>query len=126
MSRSGEHLLSLIDEILEISKIESGHVTLTSADFNLHRLVETIIDMFRLRAEKKGLSLTVEREDGLPNDLIQHINVAAKGAMSKKLLDLLEQIPPDFNHVADAMADLVGQFRFSEIISMTEKEGRSD
>ena len=66
MSQSGQHLLSLIDEILEISKIETGRVTLNKMDFNLHRLVDTTKEIFRLRAEGKGLILNVERDDCLP------------------------------------------------------------
>jgi signal transduction histidine kinase/CheY-like chemotaxis protein len=74
MSHSGEHLLSLIDEILEISKIESRRVTLNKTGFNLHRLIETTKEMFQLLAEKKGLSFTVERGAGLP----EHINTDEK------------------------------------------------
>jgi signal transduction histidine kinase len=83
MSHSGEHLLSLIDEILEISKIESGRVTLNKTGFNLHRLVETTKEMFQLLAEKKGLSLTVARGVGLP----EHIN-----ADEKKLQQILSNL----------------------------------
>jgi len=70
MSRSGEHLLGLIDEILEISKIESGLITLNKTVFNFHRMLDTTKEILRLQAEKKGLSLKVERGDGLP----EHIN----------------------------------------------------
>ncbi|MCK4838891.1 MAG: transporter substrate-binding domain-containing protein, partial [Desulfobulbaceae bacterium] len=83
MSHSGEHLLSLIDEILELSKIESGRVTLNKSGFNLHRMVETTQEMFRLHAEKKGLSLKVERGDGLP----EHIN-----ADERKLNQILSNL----------------------------------
>ena len=63
---------------------------------------------------------------GLPEDLVQQINTAAKGAMSKKLLDLLQQIPPDYIHVTDAMVDLISQNQFSKIIALTEKENKDD
>ncbi len=58
----------------------------------------------------------------LPEDLTQQINTAAKGAMSKQLLDLLEQIPPDFRHVADAIAEMVQNFQFSRIIALSEEK----
>jgi hypothetical protein len=61
---------------------------------------------------------------GLPKDLVQRINAVARVAMSKQLLDLFEQIPPEFRHVADVMADLVSQYQFSKIIALTEKEKR--
>jgi CheY-like chemotaxis protein len=63
---------------------------------------------------------------GLPKDLVQQINTAAKGAMTKKLLDLLQQIPPDYIHVTDAMVDLISQNQFSKIIALTEKENKDD
>ena len=62
----------------------------------------------------------------LPMDLVQRINTLAKGAMSKQLLDLFEQIPPDFSYVADALADLVSQYQFSRIIALTGKENKDD
>jgi hypothetical protein len=49
---------------------------------------------------------------------------AARGAISKQLLDLLEQIPPEFRHVADVMVDLVSQYQLSKIIALTELEKR--
>ncbi|MHC4457345.1 MAG: hypothetical protein ACYS0I_09685 [Planctomycetota bacterium] len=63
---------------------------------------------------------------GLPKDLVQRINTAAKGAMSKQLLDLLQQIPPNLSYVADALAELVSQYQFSKIIALTEKENKDD
>jgi len=76
--------------------------------------------------EEKPASPTLTSADlaGLPIDLVQRINAAARGAMSKQLLDLFEQIPPEFRHVADALADLVSQYQFSKIIALTEKEKR--
>ena len=57
---SGRHLLSLIDDILEISKIEAGHVELRSTDFDLAGLVHDVAGMFRQRCEQKRLTLLVE------------------------------------------------------------------
>jgi len=72
------------------------------------------------------MTLTLISADlaGLPKDLVQRINKAARGAISKQLLDLLEQIPPEFRHVADVMVDLVSQYQFSKIIALTELEKR--
>ncbi len=71
-------------------------------------------------------STSAEAMADLPMDLTQRLNTAAKGAMSKQLLDLLEQIPPDLRHVADALADLVSQYQFSKIIALTKKENKYD
>lgn len=64
--RSGEHLLSLINDVLEFSKIEAGRVTLHSENFDLHRFVHGLEEMFRLRAHQKELYLTVDYDDRLP------------------------------------------------------------
>lgn len=57
INRSGEHLLNLINDILSMAKIESGQITLNISSFNLHRMLELLKDMFRLKAEHKGLEL---------------------------------------------------------------------
>jgi two-component system sensor histidine kinase/response regulator len=64
--RSGEHLMELINDILEISKIEAGRVTLNTAAFDLRDMLKTLDPMFRLRAEAKRLKFTVSVADGVP------------------------------------------------------------
>jgi PAS domain S-box-containing protein len=59
IGRSGQHLLTLINDVLEISKIEAGKVTLEPRAMDLGELLETIEQMNRLRAERKGLSLAL-------------------------------------------------------------------
>ncbi|MGL4622624.1 ATP-binding protein [Chroococcidiopsis sp.] len=66
INRSGEHLLSLINDILDLAKIESGKMTLYSTDFDLYVLLESIKEMLTLRAESKGLQLTIECSKNLP------------------------------------------------------------
>jgi len=48
--RSGEHLLTLINDVLDLSKIEAGRVMLRETAFDLHQLLEDLDDMFALRA----------------------------------------------------------------------------
>ncbi|MCC6745419.1 MAG: response regulator [Acidobacteria bacterium] len=64
--RSGEHLLSLINDILSITKIEAGQMSLKEEPFDLHGLVDHLEITFRPRAEVKGLELHVRRDDGVP------------------------------------------------------------
>jgi PAS domain S-box-containing protein len=52
---AGNHLISLIDEILDLSKIEAGAMELNLCDFDLGELTEDISEMFRMRCEQKGL-----------------------------------------------------------------------
>ncbi|OUC14095.1 MAG: hypothetical protein B0A82_13830 [Alkalinema sp. CACIAM 70d] len=57
INRSGEHLLSLINDILDMSKIEAGRMTLTSNQFALDCLLDNVEEMLRPTAEAKGLKL---------------------------------------------------------------------
>ncbi|MEG4030115.1 MULTISPECIES: AAA family ATPase [unclassified Microcoleus] len=66
ITRSGEHLLELINQVLDLSKIEAGRTTLNETNFDLHRLLDDIENMFQLPAEKKGLQLLVERMSDVP------------------------------------------------------------
>ncbi|MCP6758337.1 MAG: AAA family ATPase [Fischerella sp. CENA71] len=60
INRSGEHLLTLINQVLELSKIEAGRTTLNCGSFNLHRLLSELENMFQLKATDKGLYLRFE------------------------------------------------------------------
>ena len=60
ISRSGEHLLTLINNILDLSKIEAGRITINETNFDLYRLLDDIEDMFRLKAKDKNLQLIFE------------------------------------------------------------------
>jgi CheY-like chemotaxis protein len=62
--QSGDHLLGLIDEVLDLSKIEAGHAELHVADFDLVDLLETMGVMFELRCQQKGLGWRLERPEG--------------------------------------------------------------
>ena len=53
---SGEHLLGLINDILDISKIEAGREALHSTDFDLRGMVEGLGNMFEMRCQQKGLN----------------------------------------------------------------------
>jgi len=64
--RSGEHLLSLINQVLDLSKIEAGRVELNCSNFDLYCLLDELEDLFQLRADEKGLQLIVSRSDRVP------------------------------------------------------------
>ena len=70
INRSGEHLLTLINDVLEMSKIEAGRVSLNEQVFALHDLLDDLEEMFSLRAEDKGLTLSVRRARGLPRYVV--------------------------------------------------------
>jgi two-component system, sensor histidine kinase and response regulator len=66
IGESGEHLLKLINDVLEMSKIEAGALTLHENSFNLHHLLDSLEDMMRYRALSKGLQFSVEYSSNLP------------------------------------------------------------
>ncbi|MCW2994077.1 MAG: response regulator, partial [Conexibacter sp.] len=63
---SGEQLLRVINDILDISKIEAGHLELEERDFDLRELVETTSDVVASAAHGKGLELSVYLADDVP------------------------------------------------------------
>ncbi len=63
INRSGEHLLSLINDILDLSKIEAGKIALDEKSFDLYFLLETLEEMLKIRAEAKQIQLCFERYD---------------------------------------------------------------
>ncbi|MEG3933531.1 MULTISPECIES: response regulator [unclassified Microcoleus] len=66
ITRSGEHLLTLIDDVLQMSRIEAGQLVLSTSCFNLHRLLGSINEMFTLKAGEKGLHLSSEWDATVP------------------------------------------------------------
>jgi PAS domain S-box-containing protein len=84
IGRSGEHLLALINDVLELSRIEAGRVDLQEESFDLHRMLTGLEEMFRLRAENKGLSLLFERADNVP----QYVRMD-QGKLRQTLINVL-------------------------------------
>ncbi|MGC1394748.1 MAG: response regulator, partial [Coleofasciculaceae cyanobacterium] len=66
INRSGEHLLALINDILSMSKIEAGQITLKENSFDLYWLLDSIQEMLKLKAQAKGLELSFERHIDIP------------------------------------------------------------
>jgi len=66
INRSGEHLLTLINDVLSMSKIEAGRLTLKENSFDLYWLLDSLQEMLQLKANAKGLHLRFERHSNLP------------------------------------------------------------
>jgi signal transduction histidine kinase/CheY-like chemotaxis protein len=64
--RSGEYLLTLINNVLDFAKIEAGKTTLNQKDFDLYQLLDDLEDMLHLRAVNAGLELSFDRGEDLP------------------------------------------------------------
>jgi predicted ATPase/signal transduction histidine kinase/CheY-like chemotaxis protein len=64
--RSGDHLLTLINQVLDLSKVEAGRMTLSENNLDIHHLLADIEDMFALKAKVQGLKLRVECAADVP------------------------------------------------------------
>ena len=74
INRSGEHLLALINDILEMSKIEAGRTTLNPTTFDLPAMLNDVEMMFRVRTDAKKLSFFVELIGDVPRYIVSDIN----------------------------------------------------
>src|SRR6187455_2799512 len=74
INRSGEHLLALIDDILEMSKIEAGRTTLNPTTFDLPALLKDLEMMFRVRTDEKHLTFSVEVIGDVPRYIVADVN----------------------------------------------------
>ena len=68
--KAGANLLDLINDILDLSKVESGHVELEAIVFDLRVLLERVIEMMVSRASDQGLQLTLEVQPEVPSNLV--------------------------------------------------------
>ncbi|BBE51858.1 Autoinducer 2 sensor kinase/phosphatase LuxQ [Ferriphaselus amnicola] len=66
INRSGEHLLTLINDVLEMAKIEAGRVEIENAPFDIGEIVRDVTDMMHMRAQERGLQLLVEQSSEFP------------------------------------------------------------
>jgi PAS domain S-box-containing protein len=64
--RSGEHLLTLINQVLDLSKVEAGRMTLSETNFDIYYLLADVEDMFALKAQDKGLHLRLDCAADVP------------------------------------------------------------
>jgi len=63
---SGEHLLNMINEILDLSKIEAGQLELQLSEFHFPQFIENIAKIVQIRAEQKGIAFVYETDSTLP------------------------------------------------------------
>ncbi|MEM7284701.1 MAG: ATP-binding protein, partial [Pseudomonadota bacterium] len=70
IEQSGQHLLQLIEDVLDMAKVESGKLTLNIATVNLPDLLDQIATMIRLEAESNGLVFREEIDQKIPHHII--------------------------------------------------------
>lgn len=66
INHSGEHLLNLINDVLEVAKIEAGRLQLEIASFDLEAVVRDVTEMMQIRAREKGLRLLLDQSSEFP------------------------------------------------------------
>ena len=69
IQNSGQHLLNIINDILDLSKIEAGQMDVQVTDFYLPIFLKNIVDMFQVQANQKEISFRYEPQDPLPSAL---------------------------------------------------------
>ena len=84
INRSGQHLLTLINDVLEMARNEAGKLKLNNNDFDLFRLLDGLEEMLHLKAAEKHLKLIFERTVDVP----QHIR-ADESKLRQVLINLL-------------------------------------
>ncbi len=85
INRGGEHLLNLINDVLQLSKIEAGHVTLEPATFDLHGFLEGLDSMIRVHTEAKELQFRITGVEAAPRYV-----TADKNKLRQVLANLLD------------------------------------
>jgi signal transduction histidine kinase/DNA-binding response OmpR family regulator len=70
INRSGQHLLTLINDILEMSKIEAGRIQLENMPFDLGHMVRDVTDMMDIRAKDKSLCLLIDQSSVFPRFIL--------------------------------------------------------
>lgn len=117
ISSAGTHLLSLINEVLDVSKIESGTMKLEETEFNLNHLLEDVVGMVRISLDQRRQSLSVHIEEGL------HPQVIGDERRLKQILvnilDNASKYTPDYGKVSiglnelNKMTQIMGAYRFT-------------
>ena len=67
---SSENLLKILNDILDLSKLESGNIEFEKINFNIHRIIIQCINIFSKKAEEKGISLKYKIDENVPEYLI--------------------------------------------------------
>jgi two-component system sensor histidine kinase/response regulator len=70
INTSGEALLTVINDVLDFSKIESGQMELEEQSFNLHLMIEDVIDLFAVKAAEKGIDLLYQIDYEIPEHIV--------------------------------------------------------
>ena len=111
---SGEHLLGLINDILDISKIEAGHEILNPTDFDLRGMINSLSNIFAMRCQQKGLGWDLDAD--LPAGRVY----GDEGKLRQILINLLGNAVK-FTHAGEVRfnVEMLGEHRYSFLVADT-------
>ncbi len=127
INRSGEHLLDLINDVLDLSKIEAGIISLYETSFDLYRLLDNLEEMFQIKAEQKNLNLVFTVAPNVPqaiktdakklrvcliNLLGNAIKFTEKGRITLRVNLATEALSPQHQLDTDALSAFPPRLRF--------------
>ncbi|HOI33001.1 MAG TPA: ATP-binding protein, partial [Bacteroidales bacterium] len=84
INKSGEHLLALINDILDMSKIEAGRIKLIPVSFDLYALLDDICELFNLKIAEKDIDLQIHIQENVPRNIL-----ADDGRIRQVLINLI-------------------------------------
>jgi signal transduction histidine kinase len=67
INQCGEHLLTLIQDILDIAKVEAGKLEIETSEFSFHKFLKRVADFFEMTAKQKGIAFDFRVREDLPN-----------------------------------------------------------
>jgi PAS domain S-box-containing protein len=67
--RNGKQLLHIVDEILDLSKVESERISIEKITFSLPKLLDEVVCLLKLKAQERGLELSIIIPENLPNNV---------------------------------------------------------
>ena len=70
IQRNGFHLLSIIDDVLDLSKIEAGKIEIEAIPYSTSQIIEEVLSLMRVRSSAKGIALCCEFETAIPSNVL--------------------------------------------------------
>jgi PAS domain S-box-containing protein len=70
IQRNGFHLLSIIDDVLDLSKIEAGKIEIEAIPYSTFQIIEEVLSLMRVRSSAKGIALCCEFETAIPSNVL--------------------------------------------------------
>ena len=92
ITSSGRHLLALINDILDLSKVEAGRMELQPSEFSMREALESALTMVRERANRQGIELTLDLQ--LDDDVIEADERKVKQVLFNLLSNAVKFTPP--------------------------------